>query len=254
MRDEDIRRLHTKHKVEGSGPISASEGVCMLRAIEEHRPQSFIELGTSSGLSTGLLALMMADNGGQRLVSVDVSERFYRDDVLPTGFLVPELYSGTQVAVEVRTPMTSIDIAGWDESFDMGFVDGNHQHPWPLIDTLSLFPRLTGPKILFHHDLNVFKKQKNANGVGPKFLFDQFPESHRIRHSANRGNLFSLRLDMPIEQVEDLAIEGFAMPWTGLRWKKGRPFLEGFRSVLRRHYSRGLQEAFDEAAEHFKIS
>ena len=66
----------------------------MLRTIEAHQPEPFIELGTSSGLSTGLLALMLHDNGGRRLVSVDASDRFYRDD-LATGFLCPSCTPGT---------------------------------------------------------------------------------------------------------------------------------------------------------------
>jgi Methyltransferase domain len=254
MREEDLRRLHAEHRVKGSGPITASEAALMLRTIEEHRPESFIELGTSSGLSTGLLALMLHDNGGRRLVSVDVSERFYRDPSRPTGFLVPDLYACDRVSVELRSPMTSVDVAGWEDTFDMGFVDGNHQHPWPLIDTLCLLPRLTGPKLLFHHDLNVYKKQRHANGVGPKYLFDQFPGSHRTRYAANQGNLFSLDLDLPPEQVEELAIEALQLPWTGLRWKKGRPYLAAFRAVLQRNYSSQLLEVFDACAERFKIS
>ena len=84
----------------------------MLRTIEQHRPRAFVELGTSSGLSTGLLARMLHDNGGERLVSVDVSDRFYRDETRPTGFLVAEIYDGDRVTVELRSPMTSVDVAG----------------------------------------------------------------------------------------------------------------------------------------------
>ncbi len=253
MRPEDLKRLHMQHKVEGSGPITASEGVCLLRAIEQHRPLGFIELGTSSGLSTGLLALMLHDNGGERLVSVDASEAVYRDETRPTGFLVSEIYDADRVSVDLRSPMTSLDVALWDDKFEMGFVDANHQHPWPVIDTLCLLPRLNGPKVLFHHDLNVYKKQRNANGVGPKFLFDQFPESHRTRYAANGGNLFSLSLDLPVEQLEAIAAEAFLLPWTGLRWKKGRPALDAFRLVLREHYSPSLLGVFEEAAERFAL-
>ncbi|HWM73663.1 MAG TPA: class I SAM-dependent methyltransferase [Nocardioides sp.] len=253
MGPEDLKRLHALHKVEGSGPITASEGRCFLRAIEKHRPRAFIELGTSSGLSTGLLALMLHDNGGERLVSVDASERFYRDDERSTGFLVSEMYDGDRVTVELRSPMTSLDVASWEETFEMGFVDANHQHPWPLIDTLCILPRLSGPRLLFHHDLNVYKKQRNANGVGPKYLFDQFPDSHRTRYAANGGNLFSLSLDLPAEQIEAIATEAFALPWTGLRWKRGQPFVEAFRGVLARHYSSALLDAFNETAERFAL-
>jgi hypothetical protein len=252
MRTDDIDRLHARHKVPGSGPVSADEAACMLRAIEEHRPRSFIEVGTSSGLSTGLLALMLHDNGGERLVSVDVSERFYRDDSVRSGFLVPQLYDGDRVTVELRSPLTSVDLAGGGESFEMGFVDGSHQHPWPLVDTLSLLPLLTGPKLLFHHDLNLYQRPQNAKSVGPKYLFDQFPESHRTRYDANRGNLFSLDLSIDQGRLEAIAIEAFLLPWTGLRWRGSRGVLEGFRTILRTHYSPELLRVFDDCAERFR--
>lgn len=258
MLPEDIQRLHSRYKVEGSGPISATEGTCFLRAIEEHRPTSFLELGTSSGLSTGLIANMLHDNGGERLVSVDVSARYYRDESLPTGFLVPELYQGDRVTVDLRSPLTSIGVAGWDETFEMGFVDGNHGHPWPVIDLLCLAPRLTGPRILFQHDLNLFRKQPISggqpfpHGIGPKFLFDQFPDSHRHRYSANGGNLFSVSLDMPQEQLEAIAIEAFALPWTTLR-RMGGHRLEAFRDVLRSNYSPAVLDAFDHHRERFAL-
>ena len=101
---------------------------------------------------------------------------------------------------------------------------------------------------------SLFELLQTANGVGPKYLFDQFPESHRTRYAANRGNLFSLSLDLPSEQVEEIAVEGFALPWTGLRWKQGRPYLEAFRSVLQRYYSPNLLDVFNEAAERFAIA
>lgn len=226
----------------------------MLRVIQQERPRSFIELGTSSGLSTGLLALMLDANGGERVCSVDVNERYYKDESLPTGFLVPEVYTGDRVEVELRSPMTSIDVASWSETFDMGFVDGNHQHPWPLMDTLCLLPRLSGSKVLFHHDLNLFKKQRNAHGVGPKYLFDQFPDSHRTRYTAHGGNLFSLRMDLPRDQVEAIAADAFALPWTGLRRPRGENHLQAFRTVLENNYSADLVSVFDESVERFKVS
>ncbi len=251
MQADEIERLHAQHKVTGSGPIKASEAVCMLRAIEEHRPRSFIEVGTSSGLSTGLLARMLHDNGGERLVSVDVSQRFYHDESRASGFLVPEVYDGDRVAVDLRSPYTSIDVPSWDETFDMGFIDGGHAHPWPLVDTLCVLPRLTGSRILFHHDLTLYKRQPKARGVGPKYLYDQFPDTLRGRCDDGRGNLFWLKLDLPPERLEEAAIDAFALPWTASDWKGGEPVVGRFREVLRTHYSADLLAAFDTYAERF---
>ncbi len=72
--------------------------------------------------------------------------------------------------------------------------------------------------------------------------------------SVDVSDRFYRSLDLPSEQVEEIAVEGFALPWTGLRWKQGRPYLEAFRSVLQRYYSPNLLDVFNEAAERFAIA
>ncbi len=248
-----IRELHAEHFVKGSGPIMPGEAACILEVIEKHRPNSFIELGTSSGLSTGLIANMLHDNGGEILVSVDVSARYYRDDSRPTGFLVSRMYQGGQVRVDLRSPATSLDVAEWQESYDMGFVDGNHGHPWPLLDLLALWPRISGSRTLVQHDLTLYSRQPKPVGIGPKYLFDQFPDSHRVRYPANRGNMFSVSLDLPTAWVETMAVEAFALPWTALR-KVGGERLAQIQTMLSMHYRPAVRDAFERNRERFALS
>lgn len=246
MKPDDVARLHDQYVIRTAGPIAKSEGKVMLREIERHQPRSFIEVGTSSGLSTGLIAHMLHDNGGEHLVSVDLNDRYYRDDSKATGFLAEQIYTGDRVRVDLRSPATSEQVPSWDETFEMGFVDGSHQHPWPLLDTLFLRTRMTGPMFLFHHDLILYKTQPTAPGVGPKYLFDQFPESHRTRYQARRGNLFSLDLTLETDRLEDAAIEAFWMPWTTLR-RMGDEQHDLLRGLLSEHYSQRVVEAFDKS-------
>ena len=108
--------------------------------------------------------------------------------------------------------------------------------------------------MLFHHDLNVYKKQRNANGVGPKYLFDQFPGSHRTSYAANRRQpLLPLDLDLPAEQIEEIAIEASHSPGPDCAGSSGHPYVEAFRGVLARHYSPALLDAFNETAERFAL-
>jgi hypothetical protein len=98
--------------------------------------------------------------------------------------------------------------------------------------------------------MNLYMKQQRPVGIGPKYLYDQFPESHRTRYAANKGNLFSVSLDMPVEQVEAIAIEAFPLPWTA-RHHIDAPRLEAFRQVLQTHYSPELLRAFETSREKF---
>jgi hypothetical protein len=250
MELSELERIHTEHWRPGWGSVTWDEMEFFQDLIVEHRPKSFIEVGTASGLSGGLISLLMDENDGERFVTVDHDNTFFGDTSKENGFLLPEIYPSGRVEV-VRKPFTvaaDVPELGWQ--FEMGFIDANHQHPWPLMDTLCVYPMLRGPKILFQHDLDLYRKQTKVYGIGPKYLYDQFPQSRRSRATANNGNLFAISMDIPAEEVEQIAIDAFYLPWT-LRSPINPRLLEKVRKVFARHYSPRLLEAFDEATERF---
>jgi len=228
----------------GYGSVAIDELGFMQELIARHRPRRFLEIGMASGLSTGFLARFMAENGGESLVSIDHDDSFFGDPTKPNGFLVPELYPGGATTVDLIKFCTSLDLERVPGSFDMAFVDANHQHPWPAIDTLALYPRMSGPKIVLHHDLRLFAKQDVMFGIGPKYLFDQFPESHRIRSEANEGNIFAVDLSIDQTRFEALMADLLKLPWS-LRGPLPANTLEKIRTMLRQHYSSALLEHFD---------
>jgi hypothetical protein len=212
--------------------------------IVKYRPRRFIEIGMASGLSTGFLARFLAENEGADLVSIDHDDSFFGDPTKPNGFLVPELYPSGVTKVDLVKFCTSLDLERVPGAFDMAFVDANHQHPWPAIDSLALYPRMTGSKIVVHHDLRLFAKQDVMFGIGPKYLFDQFPDSHRTRSEANGGNIFAVDLTMDQPRFEALMADLLKLPWS-LRGPFPPATLEKIRAMLRNHYSPALLEHFD---------
>lgn len=220
----------------GYGSVAIDELGFLRELIARHRPQQFLEIGMASGLSTGFIARFMAENGGERLVSIDHDDSFFGDPSKPNGFLVPELYPAGVTDVELIKFCTSLELETVEGSFEMAFVDANHQHPWPAIDTLALYPRMTGPKIVVHHDLRLFAKQDVMFGIGPKYLFDQFPETHRIRSEANDGNIFAVDLNMDQPRFEALMADLLKLPWS-LRGALAAGSVDKVRAMLAAHYS-----------------
>lgn len=252
MERVEIERIHAEYWRPGWGSVTPDELEFFQDRIAEHRPESFIEIGTASGLSGGMICRLLDENGGKRFVTVDYDNTFFGDPTQENGFQLPLVYPGGNVEV-VRRPFTvSIDVPGSGETFDMGFVDANHQHPWPLIDTLCLYPVMTGPKLLFQHDLDLYRKQDVARGIGPKYLYDQFPDQYRDRSTANNGNLFTVSLDIPQSEMERIAIDAFALPWT-LVSKIAPRRLPQLKQVLRDHYSPEVLEAFVEARKKYNF-
>ena len=119
MNAEDIRRRHAAVIKPGYGTVTPDELGFIQRLIERHRPESFVEIGMASGISTGFIASFMDENGGRRLVSLDHDDTFFGDTSKPNGFLVPELYAGTRVALELVKFKTAPDIQDIAGNFDI---------------------------------------------------------------------------------------------------------------------------------------
>lgn len=248
MHVQRIRELHAGVIRSGYGTVTPDEIGYIQDLIGRHRPQSFIEIGMASGISTGFIASFMDEHGGGRLVSLDHDDTFFGDTTKPNGFLVPEIYRGTRVDVELIKFKTAPDVHSVPGSFDMAFIDANHQHPWPAIDMMCLYPRMSGARIMIHHDLRLFMLQDKVLGIGPKYLFDQFPDSHRERSEANGGNIFSVDLTMPRETFENLLTDLFKLPWS-LRSPLSPAYIEKIEGAILRDYSERLLTHFRRCCE-----
>ncbi|CAN5569868.1 hypothetical protein BH11ACT8_BH11ACT8_17620 [soil metagenome] len=252
MLTEEIVRIRDAYRQPGFGTMSVEDLVQIERLVATHRPRSFLEIGTASGLSASVIAHMLEEHGGERLMTVDLLEHFYGDPTKEAGFVLPLAYPDGPVQIERRTGWTAIDVVDAGETFDLALVDGGHVHPWPLIDTLCVNVVLGGSRLVLQDDLTLFRRQGNGRAVGPKFLYDQFPETHREQFAAGSGNLFSVSLDLPPERIEQIALDGFALPWT-LTQRIPEAVVARFQSVLDRHYSAELSEAFAASCAVFNV-
>ncbi|MEM7523137.1 MAG: class I SAM-dependent methyltransferase [Pseudomonadota bacterium] len=214
MDQSRIDELHGEHWRKGWGSVSPLEVAFLQDQIAAARPRRFAEIGMASGLSGGFIAALMAENGGESFMTFDRDELFFGDRTKPNGYLIEAIYPGGPVAVDKRMKTTALDLAGSPLRFDMAFVDANHQHPWPLIDTLFLSPLLEGARVVIHHDLNLYRKQDRPIGIGPKYLWDQFPERLRERSARDDGNIFALKLDITDAELASLAHDAFQLPWS----------------------------------------
>ena len=243
MLAEEIARIRDAHREPGFGTMSVEDLVDIEKLVATHRPRSFLEIGTATGLSAAVIAHMLEEHGGERLMTVDLLDHFYGDPSREAGFVIPLAYPDGPVRVDRRTGWTAADVVASGETFEMALVDGGHLHPWPLLDTLCVNVVLTGPRLVLQDDLTLFRRKPDGRGVGPKHLFDQFPESHRERFPAGGGNLFVLSLDMPAEQLEEIALDCLALPWT-LRQAIPDETVAQVQAVLDQHYSERLSREF----------
>lgn len=249
-----IKDIREKFATRGYGTIHAEEAIFIRSLIEEHRPANFLELGTASGLSSGYICAFLEEFGGESFTTADFSDTFFGDHSKEIGFLMHEGYKGGELQIAKRPFTISLDIYDDGHTYDMMFVDANHMHPWPTIDTAVLLPRLGRSRIMIHHDYLLFALQKQVKGIGPKYLYDQFAPEHRHLAHNSGGNIFYLRAHDDIREHSKSLAESFLLPWSinddPFSPEEKKPVFNGlkdrFEAILSRHYDKIVLEAFQE--------
>jgi hypothetical protein len=157
-------------------------------------PQVAIEIGTASGFSAVVLAKMMALRGqqvdampnGTLVHTIDSKAQYCEDPTKAVGFcielLAPELRD--QIAVHPSQDSSYCRQLLRSGELMLAFVDGNHRHPWPLLDVLQIQRLMRSGWILMHDiDLPAHAERARAAGQpvdyvpssGAKYVFDSWP-------------------------------------------------------------------------------
>jgi len=247
----DLETLYSDHWRAGFGSIAKDEVLFVQALIEAHKPKTFLEIGMASGLSGGIIANILEENGGEVFTTIDHDNTFFADPAKENGFLIDRIFTGKRLKIDKLPFTTSLDLARVGARFEMAFIDANHQHPWPTIDTLCLFPYLDGSRIIIHHDYCLFRNQDIVYGIGPKYLFDQFSPTERILSNANNGNIFALKLDsVSTAELTEIAIDSFYLPWS-LRHPLKPEMVDKILGVFSEHYSDDLCETFQKCVNKF---
>lgn len=130
------------------GQITAGDGIAIAAMMERERPERMIEIGIASGYSSAFILFYASKSGllsdSTFLTSFDLVSQTDRGD--RTGAFLrstfPDLLPYWQPYVET----TSIEIMDDPAKYGLvptsarmlAFVDGGHNHPWPLMDLASL--------------------------------------------------------------------------------------------------------------------
>lgn len=165
-----------------TGDIAREDAHFIVEEALDAGTDTLIEIGTASGMSTGLLcfALDVARQAGRasdayRVISYDVSERFYADRQYRCGDAAREILGDEMLRhIVFRNPATAVHArrelpAG---SVRFLFIDANHQHPWPALDLLAMLPVLAPGATVVLHDINLPLLFPQWQDWGAKFLFD----------------------------------------------------------------------------------
>lgn len=211
--------------------------LCFLAAVTSATGATrLLEIGTASGTSTALLATIAASTLAERgealppvlIDSIDKKSACLFDAARPIGYMVreraPELASRVRIHTELDSfHAAKVAAAG---SVDLAFIDGNHQHPWPLIDALNLLPLLRPGGWLVLHDIDlpaVAERMQIEPRHGATWLFEGWPGAKLAS-----GNIGIVAVPEDRSAVlpffQELAARPFEVAESG--WKRYRRMLE----------------------------
>lgn len=143
--------------------------------IKQHRPRKIVEVGIAAGATTSVVlnALSILDIDA-KMISIDISERYYRDFSKKTGFVADEAKSyieriiDHQVLLGKAVPECIEDIGG---NIDFLILDTVHSLPGELLDFIALYPHMKKGGVVVLHDVNVCHIAGTSNDYATKLLF-----------------------------------------------------------------------------------
>lgn len=200
------------------------------------RPARVVEIGVASGLSTCALLAGLADagvphtnpaDGRETVQSFDILDHVPWDKNRPIGSVIPVLAPELKPWSRVHTSRTSMDLERELGSVpvDLAFIDGSHNHPWPLIDAIQVSRTMSGGAWMILHDVALVERAlvetfwRKLHQLafeptrGAEWLFEMWP-SAKIR-PVNSGHNVAIVQQVPTEQLrmhENLQTLA-ALPW-----------------------------------------
>ncbi len=175
-------------------------------------PEMVIEIGTASGFSAIVLASAVARGRAARgnavsevlVHTIDRKSHWLPDPEKATGFMIAEFAPELRSRIVIHTERDSAYARGLvvKGMAVLGFVDGNHQHPWPLIDVLNLDAVMRRGDWIILHDIEhaeraTGKGQPARGRSGAKHVFEHWPGG-KISH----GNIGAVQLTGEAERMK----------------------------------------------------
>jgi hypothetical protein len=198
---------------------------CFLTAVASVlAPVRAVEIGTSSGFSSALLAAALHRRHPQShaplVETIDFHSRYLVDQTKPIGFEIPELLPQLPDAVRVHTSRESdfVRELARREELAFVFIDADHQHPWPVLDLLRVAPSVCNTGWVLLHDIQLGTMGANAREKGEPFahgapfgaewLFARWPFP-----KISGGNIGAVQLPLNKAEIVPVALKLLALPF-----------------------------------------
>jgi predicted O-methyltransferase YrrM len=135
-------------------PISIGEDECELFAklIVALRPENCFIVGNAFGFSSAFIAMVMQDNGGRSVITLDAQTEGYGERNARVARALTERLSLKILKNKKGFSPRDVPAAVEDAAYDLIFLDGNHDHPQVTYDLLGAVPYAHEKSVIVLHD------------------------------------------------------------------------------------------------------
>lgn len=189
--EAEFLRTMVNQPMQHPGTIEASDYFFLTAFVSILAPQRVIEIGTLTGFSAAIIAAALRRQAGEdrsRWVdTIDHARNCFIDQTRLTGFEIAEAFPELASMIRLHVPHDSTHVGKLAKpgELEIGFIDADHQHPFPLLDLLRLAPYLRRGGWILLHDIQLGTKARKAKGADPtlrwgaaegaEWLFESWP-------------------------------------------------------------------------------
>ena len=136
------------------GPISIGEDECELfgRLIETLRPQNCFIVGNAFGFSSAFIAMVMQDHGGRSVITLDAQTEGHGERNAQVARALTERLRLNLLKNKKGFSPRDLPAAAEDKTYDLIFLDGNHDHPQVTHDLIGALPFAHDKSVIVLHD------------------------------------------------------------------------------------------------------
>ena len=252
---EPRKRILSKLHLPPNEPeMSEPESAFLCGLLRQHHPKKIMEVGLAAGgTSAIILQCLQMMNQSYEMVSVDLSERFYKDSAYESGYLGEEAkkyISGTNQK-RLLGKLALERIPDFGPGVDFLILDTTHVLPGEMLDFLSLLPYLKNGCVVVLHDvgLNFFRKarsQYSDYAYGNKVIFNTVRAETKYLPLLNGhyGNIAAFEVDASTWKHVADCFNSLTMTWLSVPPAEQ---LDMYRAWYELHYDSECLWLFDEA-------
>lgn len=220
--------------------------------IKENRPKKIVEVGVSAGGTTALiLRCLKMLNMESEMYSVDLMERWYRNEEHKTGFVA------TKILQELKGRINHHFLLGNSfpffleqigDNIDFLILDTTHTLPGEYLDFIACLPFLKeGCVVVLHDTIENHLTYRDAE-VATKLLFDIVRADEKyymLEETINIGgfpNIAAFRVGKETkENIRDL-FSAMTVSWGYLLEEREK---QKYREIIKKYYGERYLQLFD---------